>query len=151
MFVVVSLLFAISCGDNGCSLASCDTVARAPTSYTGKPDVNKPYMVVKDMTLRDRGCTNNLCSYWAGTTVVIHNPTTSSLNVAIKCIYTVDDGVLGTPYVAKTKIPSKSSRQLEGFDLLFDLPANIGNLNISVECTIDFGKDFGIAVERLSK
>ena len=150
-FLVVSLFTFLSlaaCGKDGCSMASCDTVAKTPVTYTGEATASKPYLAMKDMILRERGCTGNTCSYWTGLSLVVHNPTNDKIHVVLRCSYFIDNGVLGTPYTAKTDIPAKSSRTLEGFDLLFDLPAGIGKQGIFAECTGDFGPKYGLDIVR---
>jgi hypothetical protein len=143
--ILLSFFVYGACGDNGCDLASCDTVATTPVVYSGLPNATSPYISVGHMSLRDKGCTGSLCSYWAGLRPVLHNPTFKDLHVFVQCRYYLNDQFLGSANPAKTVVVARTSRKLEGFDLLFDIPVGVGKNDLYAQCAADFGSSYNVS------
>jgi hypothetical protein len=137
---IVALLAGTSwsCGPQGCQNVGGGTMARKPVAYRGDQTANLPYIETGKIFLRDQGCQGNLCGMWAGLRPFIHNPLNKTVKVKISCQYWLDGAKFKNPYPTKeAEVVGPSSRQFEGFDILFDTPKGL-TLGLSARCTATF-------------
>jgi len=136
------------CGDGGCDCAGVGTVAKPSQPYRGSANATLPYVDVGKMSLGQNSCQGNICSYGAGLHPWVHNPTTVKVTIKkMSCQYFVDDvptAKSGTLW--NIEIPARSSRQLLGFDYLFDLVIGMP-AGVAARCTVDFGPKYPVSTD----
>ena len=134
VYFVLVLLF-VGCGENGCEIVSCSTVAEKPTAYSGDPGATRPYIVTGTVSIVS--CNSGACDYTASLGPIVHNPLQSRVHVDIDCRYFFDGAMMGhANFVDNAAILANSSRRFRGFDFGFNTAHSIG---LHAECCADFG------------